>query len=84
MKAKGLSVPNRCAIASRPFSPLCSSSTAASSNVSSTGWRKHTPVARFGTGEEMVGAAIYLSSPSASYVTGETIIVDGGFMARGV
>ena len=46
--------------------------------------KKHTPVARFGTAEEMVGAAIYLSSPSASYVTGETIIVDGGFMARGV
>ena len=46
--------------------------------------KKHTPVGRFGTAEEMVGAAIYLSSPAASYVTGETIIVDGGFMARGV
>jgi NAD(P)-dependent dehydrogenase (short-subunit alcohol dehydrogenase family) len=46
--------------------------------------KKHTPVARFGTAEEMVGAAIFLSSPSASYVTGETIIVDGGFLARGV
>lgn len=46
--------------------------------------KQHTPLARFGTAEEMVGAAIYLSSPSASYVTGETIIVDGGFLARGV
>lgn len=48
-------------------------------------WLKnHTPVARFGTAEELVGAAIYLISPGASYTTGETIIVDGGFLARGV
>jgi NAD(P)-dependent dehydrogenase (short-subunit alcohol dehydrogenase family) len=46
--------------------------------------KKHTPLDRFGTADEMVGAAIYLMSPSASYVTGETIIVDGGFLARGV
>lgn len=46
--------------------------------------RKHTPLDRFGTAEEIVGAAIYLVSPSASYVTGETIVVDGGFLARGV
>lgn len=46
--------------------------------------KKHTALNRFGTAEELVGAAIYLASPSASYVTGETIIVDGGFLARGV
>ncbi len=46
--------------------------------------RKHTPLDRFGYAEELVGAAIYLASPSASYTTGETIIVDGGFLARGV
>lgn len=46
--------------------------------------RKHTPLNRFGTAEELVGAAVYLTSPSASYVTGETIVVDGGFLARGV
>jgi NAD(P)-dependent dehydrogenase (short-subunit alcohol dehydrogenase family) len=46
--------------------------------------RQHTPLNRFGSAEEMVGAAIYLISPAASYVTGETIIVDGGFLARGV
>ena len=44
----------------------------------------HTPMNRFGEAEELVGAAIYLASPSASYTTGETIIVDGGFLARGV
>lgn len=48
-------------------------------------WLKnHTPLARFGTAEELVGAALYLISPSASYVTGETLIVDGGFLSRGV
>lgn len=46
--------------------------------------RDHTPLGRFGNADELVGAAIYLISPSASYVTGETIIVDGGFLARGV
>jgi NAD(P)-dependent dehydrogenase (short-subunit alcohol dehydrogenase family) len=46
--------------------------------------RQHTPLNRFGQAEEIVGAAIYLISPAASYVSGETIIVDGGFLARGV
>lgn len=44
----------------------------------------HTPMGRFGAAEELVGAAIYLSSPSASYTSGHTIIVDGGFMSKGV
>jgi NAD(P)-dependent dehydrogenase (short-subunit alcohol dehydrogenase family) len=46
--------------------------------------KKHTPWARFGDADELVGAAIYLISPSASFTTGETIIVDGGFLSRGV
>jgi NAD(P)-dependent dehydrogenase (short-subunit alcohol dehydrogenase family) len=46
--------------------------------------RNHTPMGRFGKAEELVGAAIYLMSPGASYTTGETIIVDGGFLAKGV
>src|SRR6266480_570704 len=37
--------------------------------------RAHTPLNRFGDAEELAGAAIYLISPSASYTTGETIIV---------
>ncbi len=44
----------------------------------------HTPMNRFGDANELVGAAIYLASPAASYTTGETIIVDGGFLAKGV
>jgi enoyl-[acyl-carrier-protein] reductase (NADH) len=32
----------------------------------------------------MVGAAIYLISPAASHVNGHTMIIDGGFLTRGV
>jgi NAD(P)-dependent dehydrogenase (short-subunit alcohol dehydrogenase family) len=46
--------------------------------------KQHTPLGRFGQADELVGAAIYLLSPAASYTTGETIIVDGGFLAKGV
>ena len=46
--------------------------------------KRHTPLGRFGRAEEVVGAAIYLISPAASFTTGETIVVDGGFLARGV
>lgn len=43
-----------------------------------------TPMGRFGKTEELVGAAIYLSSDASSFVTGQTIVVDGGFLASGV
>jgi NAD(P)-dependent dehydrogenase (short-subunit alcohol dehydrogenase family) len=43
-----------------------------------------TPMGRTGRVEELVGAAIFLASPASSFVTGETIVVDGGFLARGV
>jgi gluconate 5-dehydrogenase len=36
---------------------------------------------RFGTLSEVAGAAIFLASPSASYVTGHTLMVDGGWAA---
>ena len=43
-----------------------------------------TPMGRFGKTEELVGAAIYLASDAASFVTGQTLVVDGGFLASGV
>lgn len=43
-----------------------------------------TPMGRFGKTEELVGAAIYLASDAASYVAGQVIKVDGGFLASGV
>ena len=43
-----------------------------------------TPMKRFGQVEELVGAAIFLASDAASFVTGSMIVVDGGFLASGV
>lgn len=43
-----------------------------------------TPVKRFGKIEELVGTAIFLASDAASFVTGQCIAVDGGFLASGV
>jgi NAD(P)-dependent dehydrogenase (short-subunit alcohol dehydrogenase family) len=43
-----------------------------------------TPMGRFGETGELVGAAVYLCSDAASFVTGQTLVVDGGFMASGV
>ncbi|HEX2917273.1 MAG TPA: SDR family oxidoreductase, partial [Edaphobacter sp.] len=43
-----------------------------------------TPMGRFGKTEELVGSAIFLASDAASFVTGEILVVDGGFLASGV
>jgi len=42
------------------------------------------PMKRFGKVEELAGAAVFLASESASFVTGEVLVVDGGFLASGV
>lgn len=43
-----------------------------------------TPMGRFGRPEELAGAAVFLASPAAGSVTGQTVVVDGGFLASGV
>jgi NAD(P)-dependent dehydrogenase (short-subunit alcohol dehydrogenase family) len=43
-----------------------------------------TPMKRFGKTSELVGAAIFLASEAASFITGQCITVDGGFLASGV
>ena len=43
-----------------------------------------TPMRRFGNPEELVGAAVLLASDGASFMTGQCITVDGGYLASGV
>lgn len=43
-----------------------------------------TPMRRFGKVEELAGAAIFLASDAAGFVSGEILVVDGGFLASGV
>lgn len=45
-------------------------------------WR--TPMKRFGKVEELAGAAVFLASDAASFVTGEILVVDGGLLASGM
>lgn len=40
------------------------------------------PAKRWGQPEDMVGAVIFLSSPASGFVTGTSLIVDGGFVAK--
>jgi NAD(P)-dependent dehydrogenase (short-subunit alcohol dehydrogenase family) len=46
--------------------------------------KMRTPMGRFGKTEELVGAAIFLASEASTFVTGEILVVDGGFLASGV
>ena len=47
-------------------------------------FKLRTPMGRFGKVDELAGAAVYLASDAASFVTGQLIAVDGGFLASGV
>jgi dehydrogenase/reductase SDR family protein 4 len=46
-----------------------------------SGYLKSTPLGRTGQPEEVVGAVVYLSSDASSYVTGQTLLLDGGHLA---
>ncbi len=43
-----------------------------------------TPMGRFGKTEELIGATVFFASDSSSFVTGQILAVDGGFLASGV
>jgi NAD(P)-dependent dehydrogenase (short-subunit alcohol dehydrogenase family) len=47
-------------------------------------WNDVVPVGRYGRAEEVVAAALFLASRKASYVTGHTLAVDGGFTEAGL
>ena len=42
-----------------------------------------TPAARWGTPEDFAGIAVFLSSPASDFITGASIVVDGGFSSQG-
>jgi gluconate 5-dehydrogenase len=45
-------------------------------------WVKtRTPAARWGTPDDLVGAAVFLASPASDFVNGQILYVDGGFLA---
>ncbi len=47
-------------------------------------FKLRTPLGRFGRIDELAGAAVFLASEAASFVNGEVLVVDGGFLASGV
>ena len=42
----------------------------------------HTPMGRFGTSDELIGAAVFLAARASSFVTGTDLRVDGGFLSQ--
>jgi len=45
-------------------------------------WSRITPLALVGTPADMVGVVLFLDTPAASFITGQTIWVDGGLFTR--
>jgi NAD(P)-dependent dehydrogenase (short-subunit alcohol dehydrogenase family) len=45
-------------------------------------WRAMTPMPKVGTPEDIGAAALYLCSPASGYVTGEVLVIDGGYLTR--
>ncbi len=45
---------------------------------------EHTPMGRFGTQDEISGAAVFLASKAGQFTNGHTVVVDGGYLASGI
>jgi len=46
------------------------------------GFLEHIPLGRYGQPEDIVGGIIYLVSDASSYVTGQTLVIDGGLTGK--
>jgi NAD(P)-dependent dehydrogenase (short-subunit alcohol dehydrogenase family) len=46
------------------------------------GWRARTALGRLASVDDVVGAAVFLASDEARYVSGSTVVVDGGYLAQ--
>jgi len=46
-------------------------------------WERAIPLGRYGRAEEFASAVVYLASPRASYITGQSLLVDGGMVMSG-
>jgi NAD(P)-dependent dehydrogenase (short-subunit alcohol dehydrogenase family) len=45
-------------------------------------WLAHTPMGRLGRPEDLRGLVVYLASDASAFVTGETVVIDGGYTIR--
>ena len=57
---------------------------AAHSGARRAAWDDAVPIGRYGRAEEVAAAAVFLALPAASYITGQTLAVDGGFSTTGL
>ena len=46
-------------------------------------YKRQTPIGRLAQADELVGAVVFLATPASSYITGQSIVVEGGILSGG-